>query len=151
MRGVALKVIKLGMATKQVVARFEAERLALAMMDHPNIAKVLDSGTTEVGRRYLVMELVRGISPPRNGSICSSRFARPSSTRTRRGGSRTLSGAPTSLLRRRGGPDALRTGGAGCSDPGRAGGKTGRVEREHLAIGEWPKLDLFHLHGVGVT
>jgi eukaryotic-like serine/threonine-protein kinase len=61
MRGVALKVIKLGMATKQVVARFEAERLALAMMDHPNIAKVLDSGTTEVGRRYLVMELVRGI------------------------------------------------------------------------------------------
>ncbi len=79
-RKVALKVIKLGMDTKQVVARFEAERQALAMMDHPNIAKVLDAGTTEgrlpsrlpagdkdvaaplaVGRPYFVMELVRGI------------------------------------------------------------------------------------------
>ncbi len=60
-RRVALKVIKLGMDTKQVVARFEAERQALAMMDHPNIAKVLDAGTTEVGRPYFVMELVRGI------------------------------------------------------------------------------------------
>jgi WD40 repeat protein/serine/threonine protein kinase len=60
-RRVALKVIKLGMDTKQVVARFEAERQALAMMDHPNIAKVLDAGTTDVGRLYFVMELVRGI------------------------------------------------------------------------------------------
>ncbi len=60
-RKVALKVIKLGMDTKQVVARFEAERQALAMMDHPNIAKVLDAGTTDVGRPYFVMELVRGI------------------------------------------------------------------------------------------
>src|SRR6266542_372855 len=60
-RRVALKVIKLGMDTKQVVARFEAERQALAMMDHPNIAKVLDAGTTEVGRPFFVMELVRGI------------------------------------------------------------------------------------------
>ena len=60
-RRVALKVIKLGMDTKAVVARFEAERQALAMMDHPNIAKVLDAGTTEVGRPYFVMELVRGI------------------------------------------------------------------------------------------
>ncbi|MDA1275860.1 MAG: serine/threonine-protein kinase [Verrucomicrobia bacterium] len=51
----------LGMDTKQVVARFEAERQALAMMDHPNIAKVLDAGTTDVGRPYFVMELVRGI------------------------------------------------------------------------------------------
>ncbi len=59
-RKVALKVIKLGMDTKQVVARFEAERQALAMMDHPNIAKVLDAGTTDVGRPYFVMELVRG-------------------------------------------------------------------------------------------
>jgi serine/threonine protein kinase len=59
-RRVALKVIKLGMDTKQVVARFEAERQALAMMDHPNIAKVLDAGTTDVGRPYFVMELVRG-------------------------------------------------------------------------------------------
>ena len=57
----ALKVIKLGMDTKQVVARFEAERQALAMMDHPNIAKVLDAGTTELRRPYFVMELVRGI------------------------------------------------------------------------------------------
>jgi WD40 repeat protein len=58
---VALKVIKLGMDTKSVVARFEAERQALAMMDHPNIAKVLDAGETETGRPYFVMELVRGI------------------------------------------------------------------------------------------
>ena len=60
-RRVALKVIKLGMDTKSVVARFEAERQALAMMDHPNIAKVLDGGSTELGRPYFVMELVRGI------------------------------------------------------------------------------------------
>ena len=60
-RRVALKVIKLGMDTKQVVARFEAERQALAMMDHPNIAKVLDAGATETGRPYFIMELVRGI------------------------------------------------------------------------------------------
>jgi serine/threonine protein kinase len=60
-RRVALKVIKLGMDTKSVVARFEAERQALAMMDHPNIAKVLDAGATDSGRPYFVMELVRGI------------------------------------------------------------------------------------------
>jgi WD40 repeat protein len=60
-RRVALKVIKLGMDTKQVIARFEAERQALAIMDHPNIAKVLDAGATETGRPYFVMELVRGI------------------------------------------------------------------------------------------
>lgn len=60
-RKVALKIIKLGMDTKQVVARFEAERQALAMMDHPNIAKVLDAGSTETGRPYFVMELVRGV------------------------------------------------------------------------------------------
>jgi serine/threonine protein kinase len=60
-RRVALKVIKLGMDTKEVIARFEAERQALALMDHPNIAKVLDAGATETGRPYFVMELVRGI------------------------------------------------------------------------------------------
>src|SRR5262249_40054975 len=60
-RRVALKVIKLGMDTKQVVARFEAERQALALMDHPSIAKVFDAGVTEAGRPYFVMELVRGI------------------------------------------------------------------------------------------
>jgi eukaryotic-like serine/threonine-protein kinase len=60
-RRVALKVIKLGMDTKQVIARFEAERQALALMDHPNIAKVLDAGATDTGRSYFVMELVRGI------------------------------------------------------------------------------------------
>ena len=60
-RRVALKVIKLGMDTKSVIARFEAERQALALMDHPNIAKVLDAGATEAGRPYFVMELVRGI------------------------------------------------------------------------------------------
>ena len=60
-RRVALKVIKLGMDTRNVVARFEAERQALAMMDHPNIAKVLDAGATETGRPFFVMELVRGV------------------------------------------------------------------------------------------
>src|SRR2546428_1041404 len=60
-RRVALKVIKLGMDTKQVVVRFDAERQALALMDHPNIAKVFDAGATETGRPYFVMELVRGI------------------------------------------------------------------------------------------
>lgn len=59
-RRVAIKVIKLGMDTKSVIARFEAERQALALMDHPNIAKVLDAGATETGRPYFVMELVRG-------------------------------------------------------------------------------------------
>ena len=59
-RQVALKVIKLGMDTKSVIARFEAERQALAMMDHPNIAVVLDAGATDAGRPYFVMELVRG-------------------------------------------------------------------------------------------
>jgi eukaryotic-like serine/threonine-protein kinase len=61
-RRVALKVIKLGMDTKAVIARFEAERQALAMMEHPNIAKVLDAGTTRAGRPYFVMELVRGMA-----------------------------------------------------------------------------------------
>src|SRR5213594_1357986 len=60
-RRVALKVIKLGMDTRQVVARFEAERQALALMDHPNIARVFDGGATEQGRPFFVMELVRGI------------------------------------------------------------------------------------------
>ncbi len=60
-RKVALKVVKLGMDTKNVIARFEAERQALALMDHPNIAKVLEAGATETGRPYFVMELVRGI------------------------------------------------------------------------------------------
>ncbi len=60
-RRVALKVIKLGMDTKQVIARFDAERQALAMMDHPNVARVLDAGASDRGRPYFVMELVRGI------------------------------------------------------------------------------------------
>src|SRR5215510_14445444 len=68
-RPVAVKVIKAGMDSKQVIARFEAERQALALMDHPNIARVLDAGTTKgesggasPGRPYFVMDLVKGIS-----------------------------------------------------------------------------------------
>src|SRR5262249_5422415 len=57
----ALKIIKPGMDTRQVIARFEAERQALALMDHPNIARVLDAGATGSGRPYFVMELVKGI------------------------------------------------------------------------------------------
>jgi serine/threonine protein kinase/tetratricopeptide (TPR) repeat protein len=60
-RRVALKIIKPGMDTEQVIARFEAERQALALMDHPNIARVLDAGTTESGRPFFVMELVKGV------------------------------------------------------------------------------------------
>src|SRR5436190_4105573 len=60
-RRVALKVIKLGMDTKSVIGRFEVERQALALMDHPNIARVLDAGATETGRPFFVMELVRGV------------------------------------------------------------------------------------------
>jgi eukaryotic-like serine/threonine-protein kinase len=60
-RRVALKIIKPGMDTRQVLARFEAERQALALMDHPNIARALDAGATESGRPYFVMELVRGV------------------------------------------------------------------------------------------
>src|SRR5262245_53201422 len=59
-RKVALKIIKPGMDTREVIARFEAERQALALMDHPNIARVLDAGATESGRPYFVMELVKG-------------------------------------------------------------------------------------------
>src|SRR6185369_3158908 len=55
------KIIKPGMDTRSVIARFEAERQALALMDHPNIAKVLDAGATDSGRPYFVMELVRGV------------------------------------------------------------------------------------------
>ena len=60
-RKVALKVVKAGMDSRQVLARFDAERQALALMDHPDIAKVLDAGTSESGRPYFVMELVRGV------------------------------------------------------------------------------------------
>ena len=60
-RRVAIKLIKPGMDSRQVVARFEAERQALAMMDHPNVAKVFDAGTTDAGRPYFVMELIRGV------------------------------------------------------------------------------------------
>src|SRR5437762_5137614 len=60
-RVVALKLIKAGMDSKQVIARFEAERQALALMDHPNIARVLDAGATAAGRPYFVMDLVKGV------------------------------------------------------------------------------------------
>ena len=106
-RRVALKVIKLGMDTRQVIARFEAERQALALMDHPNIAKVLDAGATETGRPFFVMELVRGHQNHRllrpeqssdrsSGWSCSSRFATRSSTRIRRGSSTGTSSLRTS-------------------------------------------------------
>jgi serine/threonine protein kinase/tetratricopeptide (TPR) repeat protein len=61
-RRVALKIIKPGMDSRQIIVRFEAERQALALMDHPNIAKMLDAGTTDEGRPYFVMELVKGVS-----------------------------------------------------------------------------------------
>ena len=104
-RKVALKIIKPGMDSSQVVARFEAERQALAMMDHPNIARVFDAGTTDSGRPYFVMELVHGVPiteycdanqlTPASGSSCSSRSARRSSTPTRRGSSTATSSRRT--------------------------------------------------------
>ena len=105
-RRVALKIIKPGMDTDQVVARFEAERQALALMDHNNIAKVFDAGATETGRPYFVMELVNGIPitdycdranlSPASGWSYSSPSARRSSTPTRRGSSTAMSNHPTS-------------------------------------------------------
>jgi serine/threonine protein kinase/tetratricopeptide (TPR) repeat protein len=73
-RLVALKIIKPGMDSRQVVARFEAERQALALMDHPNIARVHDGGTTEAGRPYFVMELVKGVPITR---FCDERRLTP--------------------------------------------------------------------------
>jgi serine/threonine protein kinase len=94
-RSVALKVIKLDMDTRQVVARFEAERQALAMMNHPHIATVFDAGATDSGRPYFVMELARGIPiteycdrnplPTRERLDLFILVARRSNMRTRRG------------------------------------------------------------------
>jgi serine/threonine protein kinase len=105
-RRVALKIIKPGMDSRRVIARFEAERHALAMMDHPSIARVLDAGTTETGRPYFVMELVKGVPitqycdehqlTPASGWSCSCRYATPSSTPTRRGLSTATSNRRTS-------------------------------------------------------
>ena len=97
-RQVALKLIKRGMDSRDVLARFDAERQALALMDHPNIARVYDGGTTPTGQPFFVMELVHGVphhrvlrraacSVPGPGWSCSSRSARRCSTPTRRGSS----------------------------------------------------------------
>jgi non-specific serine/threonine protein kinase/serine/threonine-protein kinase len=95
-RQVALKVIKAGMDSAQVVARFEAERQALALMDHAAIARVFDGGVTPQGRPFFAMEhvgraitlIATGTASARpSGSRCSRRSARASSTRTRRASS----------------------------------------------------------------
>ena len=117
-RRVALKIIKLGMDTKQVIARFEAERQALALMDHPNIAKVLDAGATETGRPYFVMELVRGVKitdfcdqnradHAASGWSCSSRSATRCSMRIKRESSIATSSRRISWSR-------MHDGGAGA-------------------------------------
>ena len=90
-RKVALKIIKPGMASKDVIHRFESERQALSMMDHPNIARVFDGGITDAGQPYFVMELVQGpagqqvlrrppINDKRSASSFSRRSAKPFST-----------------------------------------------------------------------
>jgi serine/threonine protein kinase len=104
-RKVALKVIKPGMDSRQIVARFEAERQALALMDHPHIAKIYDGGATTSGRPYFVMELVKGAPittfcddnqlDRAPGSICSSTFAKRCNTRIKRGSSTGTSSRPT--------------------------------------------------------
>ena len=97
-RKVALKLIKTGMDSRAVLQRFEQERQALAMMDHPNIAKVLDGGLTPTGQPFFVMELVNGLPLNKfcdeteahdreSGWNCSCRSARRCSTRTRRASS----------------------------------------------------------------
>jgi serine/threonine protein kinase len=103
-RLVALKLIKAGMDSRQVIARFEAERQALALMDHPNIARVLDAGTASSGRPYFVMDLVKGAPitkycdehylTPGNGWSCSSPSVRQSSTLIRRESSIAISSRP---------------------------------------------------------
>jgi serine/threonine protein kinase len=107
-RKVALKVLKPGMDTKQVIARFEAERQALALMDHPNIAKVLDAGQTSGGRPYFVMDLVKGLpitdycdrasSRPGSGWSYSFMFVRLSSMPIRKGSSTATSSRPMCWL-----------------------------------------------------
>ena len=104
-RKVALKIIKPGMDTRDVIARFEAERQALALMDHPNIARVLDAGTTATGRPYFVMELVRGMPitdfcdqsqlTPRERLSSSSTFATRCNTPIKRESSTATSSPPT--------------------------------------------------------
>ena len=105
-RKVALKIIKPGMDTRQVIARFEAERQALALMDHPNIAQVLDAGATDVGPALLRdgagprrpdHRVLRPEQPRRRASgwNCSSRSATPCSMPTRRASSTATSSRPT--------------------------------------------------------
>jgi serine/threonine-protein kinase len=99
-RKVALKILNPGMDTRQVVARFEAERQALALMDHPNIAKVLDGGQTASGRPYFVMDLVKGLPiteycdrarlTPRERLGLFVHLCRRSSTRIRRASSTAI-------------------------------------------------------------
>ncbi len=95
-RRVALKLIKKGMSSRDVIARFEAERQALAMMDHPNIARVLDGGTTDEGSPYFVMELVRGVPIDRYAE--SQRL----SVRQRLRPVSSMSAKPSSMLIRKG-------------------------------------------------
>jgi eukaryotic-like serine/threonine-protein kinase len=90
-RRVALKIIKAGMDTKSVIARFEAERQALALMDHPNIAKVFDAGATELRTTAMTNRSAR-----RNGSNFSCRFAERSNTPIKRESSTGTSSLPTS-------------------------------------------------------
>ncbi len=109
-RKVALKVIKAGMDSRQVIARFEAERQALALMDHVNIARVLDAGATESGRPYVVMELVHGVpitkycddnrlTPARAARAVRAGLSGTSSTPTRRASFTATSSRPTSWSR----------------------------------------------------
>ena len=105
-RKVAIKVVKPGMDSRQVIARFEAEKQALSLMDHVNIATVFDAGATDNGRPYFVMELVHGVPiteycddnrlTPRERLEFSCRFARRSSTHIRRGSFTGTSNRPTS-------------------------------------------------------
>ena len=107
-RKVALKLIKPGMDSREVIARFESERQALAVMEHPNIARILDAGVTEVGRSYFVMELVRGIPiteycdevrmSPRERLALFSESVTPSNMPTRRASSIAISNPPNVLV-----------------------------------------------------
>ena len=139
-RRVALKIIKAGMDSRQVVARFEAERQALAMMDHPNIARVLEAGASDSGRPYFVMELVRGVPiteycdrnelPPRERlelfvQVC--RAVQPGSLKSQWGGCEGYSPSPTVREPKPLSPWATRCGSRAIEKPQyRRGGRASR-------------------------
>jgi len=165
-RRVALKLVKLGMDTKSVIARFESERQALALMNHPNVAKVYDAGTTQTGRPYFVMEHVPGIpitdycdkhtgSPRKSACGCSPTYATRCSTPIRRESSTGTSSHRMCWLPpgRAGagchGVASRRTGWHGVA-PRRHAGCHGVAQRRHAWINKGVSPVSWRLRGLSV-